>query len=82
MEKINKVEKTTPELTFKGGKVVDAVMLNIRERPSIDAPVKVVLLRDAEVTVDLRYTNKEWYKVKTATGDSGYAIKDYIAIKE
>ena len=75
------MEEKKPAIKSATGKVVDAYMLNVREEPDISSAVKVVILNNAIVTIDLSFNDKDWYKIETATGEMGFVMKKYIAKK-
>lgn len=66
------------------GKVVHCVMLNVRTKPTVTSDVMTILMENSEVLIDPSFedANREWYRIKTATGDYGYAMSTFIAIKE
>lgn len=68
--------------THAVGKVVDCKKLNVRKFPSILEDVVVIIFVGSEVTIDLTKSKDDWYAITTATGDKGFVMKDYIAIKE
>ena len=59
------------------GKVVCDEHLNIREAPSITAPIKGIIPRGAIVVIDSE-DDKDFYKIVTEAGLDGYTMKKYI----
>lgn len=51
--------------------------LNIRQEPSTDAAVVGKAAKGAAVTL-IEQTSDEWWKVKTADGQEGYAYSRYL----
>jgi uncharacterized protein YgiM (DUF1202 family) len=51
--------------------------LNIRQEPSTDAAVVGKAAKGASVTL-IEQTSDEWWKVKTADGQEGYAYARYL----
>ena len=51
--------------------------LNIRQEPSTDAAVIGKAAKGSSVTL-VEQTNDEWWKVKTADGQEGYAYSRYL----
>lgn len=76
-----KPNKQVPK-TFVDGVVVDCNLLNVRKRPSIVSDVVVIISNGTPLTVEDSYKNEHWYKITTATGDHGFVMKDFVAIKE
>lgn len=64
------------------GKIRDCDKLNVREKPSLDAKVVCKLDKNSEVTVDKSESTKEFYKIATSIGVSGYCMKKYLFIKK
>lgn len=65
---------------IRTGKVVDCELLNVRATPEIMSEVVVVLMRGAEVDI-VGNSFDDWYRIVTATGEIGYALKECIAVK-
>lgn len=65
---------------IRTGKVVDCAVLNVRLAPELMSEVVIVLMRGAEVDI-VGNCSDDWYKVVTATGEIGYALKECIAVK-
>ena len=66
----------TPSNTDENVMYVTASTLNVREKAEANAKVVTKLKKDAEVTV-LEKGDK-FYKIKTSSGQTGYASKDYL----
>jgi len=64
------------------GKVKDCDKLNVRSEPNPDAKVLCRLDKDAEVQIDKSTSTKDFYKITTASGVSGYCMKKYISAKK
>lgn len=66
-----------PEPVF--GFVTGCAKLNVRENPSIDAPVLLVIAKDTDVIIVPEESTAEWYKVY-ANEQEGFCMKKYIEI--
>ena len=64
------------------GIIVDTVMTHMRNEPRAISDISVLLMEKAEVEIDLSFVDPDWYKVKSATGCTGYVPKTFIAIKK
>lgn len=66
-----------PDIVF--GFVDNCAKLNVRESPSIDSKVLLVLNRDDEVIVRGSACDDEWYSVY-ANEQDGFCMKKYITL--
>lgn len=64
------------------GIVVDTIMLSIRKEPKAVSGISVIVQENAELAIDKRFVDPDWYKVETSTGNVGYVPKKFIAIKK
>lgn len=64
------------------GVVVNCTKLNLRAKavPTADVVTTVDCL--SEVTIDEALSTEGFYKVRTATGDEGFCVKGYIALRK
>lgn len=63
------------------GVVTDCFKLNIRKRPNIDSEVICVVPAFSELTITMDKSTSKWFKVCTETGETGYCMKKYVAVK-
>lgn len=82
-----KVEETvlsehTEKVTVYIGKIRDCDKLNVREKPNADAKVLCKLDKDSEVQIEKAESTKDFYKVYTSSGVSGYCMKKYMSVKK
>ena len=67
--------------SLEPGIVSGCSKLNIRKKPAVkEDNVIAVVDANTELSVDLTYKNKEWYKVTTKDGAVGYCMKQYVTI--
>lgn len=64
------------------GTIRDCDKLNVREEPTADAKVICKLDKTSEVQVDKAASTKEFYKIHTAAGVSGYCMKKFMSVKK
>lgn len=64
------------------GVVSDCTHLNIRKGANKSASIISVIPAGTEVKIDLKKSNRDWYKVCTAFGIEGFCMKEYITIKQ
>lgn len=78
-------EEDVAEVNTEGnltGVVSGCGKLNLREKPSKDSDVLLILDKDTEVTIDTAAsTTEDFYKVCTSSGVEGYCMKKFITIK-
>lgn len=72
-------EETETAVTAHTGKV-NCNGLNVRAKASTDSEVLTVIHQDDEVVIDSEASTDEWYAVCTATGVSGFCMKQYITV--
>lgn len=77
----HKVEEVKAEKVLFG-KVCDCAYLNVRKAPTTNSDIVVLINHEAELKILCSFENDEWYKVVTSTGDEGYVMKQYVAVKE
>lgn len=86
VESVEEVVNDTPVVEEKVvvyiGKVRDCDKLNVREEPNIEAKVVCKLDKLSEVKIDKSNSTKDFYKILTSTGVSGYCMKKYMSIKK
>lgn len=70
-----------PEVVPVEAVVVNCVRLNVREAPSITAPVICTIPVGSDVLVCLEESTDEFYWVETAAGVEGFCMTDYIDVK-
>ena len=63
------------------GLVSNCKKLNVRERPTVHAPVVCEIVCQTELMVDEKESTEEFYKVCTAAGIEGFCMKKFIAIQ-
>ena len=66
---------------IKIGLVSNCKKLNVRERPTVHAPVVCEIVCQAELMIDEKESTEEFYKVCTAAGIEGFCMKKFIAIQ-
>lgn len=69
-----------PEVTSMTGIVTDCTSLFVRAKPDPYAEVVGTLVRGTEVTIDVKGSTVEFYKVLSASGIKGYCDRDYIEL--
>lgn len=63
------------------GIVANCKKLNVRERPTVHAPVVCEIVCQTELMIDEKESTEEFYKVCTAAGVEGFCMKKFIAIQ-
>ena len=63
------------------GLVANCKRLNIREGPTIDAPVICEMVCQTELIIEEADSTEDFYKVCTAAGIEGFCMKKFIAIQ-
>lgn len=64
------------------GKIRDCDKLNVREESNINSKVLCKLDKTSEVEIDKTKSTREFYKISTSSGVSGYCMKKYMSIKK
>ena len=64
------------------GKIRDCDKLNVREEPNLEAKVLCRLDKNSEVEIDKTNSTKDFYKICTSSGISGYCMKKHLSIKK
>ena len=63
------------------GLVANCKRLNIREGPTVDAPVICEVACQTELMIEEADSTEDFYKVCTAAGIEGFCMKKFIAIQ-
>lgn len=63
------------------GIVTGCKKLNIRERPTVKAPVVCEAVCETELMVDENESTEEFYKVYTSAGIEGFCMRKFIEIQ-
>lgn len=63
------------------GVVTDCFRLNIRKKPDKNADIVTVVDLLTQLKVDEGKSTDDWYHVLDSNGNSGYCMKQYVAIK-
>lgn len=64
------------------GVVTGCRLLNIRQRPDLEATILCFVHCDSEITVDMQNSSAEWLKVRNSAGVEGYCMARYVYIKQ
>mgnify|MGYP002685185427 CR=1 FL=1 len=76
------VSETNDEIEgIKIGLVSNCKKLNVREKPTVEAPVVCEIVCRTELMIDEKESTEEFYKVYTAAGIEGFCMKKFIAIQ-
>lgn len=70
--------KSSDKPSTTTGTVTNCVKLNVRINPNTTAEVVCVLDVNTEVEIDVAKSNKDWFKVCTATGIEGYCMRKFV----
>lgn len=62
------------------GIVTGCSKLNVRSDSDTTADILCILDANSEVMIDLGKSNREWFKVTTASGVDGYCMRKFIKI--
>ena len=81
-EEVNDTPVVEEKVVVYIGKIRDCDKLNVREEPTTEAKVVCKLDKLSEVQVDKTNSTKDFYKITTATGVTGYCMKKYMTIKK
>lgn len=82
VEPLNETTVVEEKAAVYIGKIRDCDKLNVREEPNLDAKVLCRLDKDSEVEIDKSNSTKEFYKIYTSSGISGYCMKKHMSIKK
>lgn len=63
------------------GLVANCKRLNIREGPTVDAPVICEVACQTELMIEEADSTEDFYKVCTTAGIEGFCMKKFIAIQ-
>lgn len=72
----------TPPITPKAwetGVVSNCEVLNVRSEPNVDADVIGSVTKNTELIINVRESNDEFYKVRTAAGLDGFCMRTYVS---
>ena len=72
-------EKTNEEV--KIGVVANCNKLNVREKPTVEAPVVCEVVCQTELMIDENESTEEFYKVFTMSGLEGFCMKKFITVQ-
>ena len=75
---VEPVAAPTPKPTT--GIVTGCSKLNVRAEPETIADILCILDVNSEVMIDMGKSNREWFKVTTASGIDGYCMRKFIKI--
>lgn len=67
---------------IKIGLVSNCKKLNVREKPTVEAPVVCEIVCRTELMIDESESTDEFYKVFTASGLEGFCMKKFITIQQ
>lgn len=73
--------KTVKAESFKSAIVFNCNQLNVREKPSRDSKIVDVLDKDTEIRIKESESTKDFYKILTILGVTGYCMKEYISVE-
>lgn len=68
----------TPKPATITGVVANCNKLNVRAKASADAAVVCVINAGDEVTINIKKSKEEWFKVNTANGVEGYCMRKFV----
>jgi uncharacterized protein YgiM (DUF1202 family) len=54
--------------------------LNVRTEPETIADIACIIDANSEVKIDMAKSNKDWFKVTTASGVDGYCMRKFVKI--
>lgn len=63
------------------GVVSDCLRLNIRKEPKMDAPIVCVVNVLSELSIDPNNSTDEWFNVYTESGNTGFCLKKFVAVR-
>ena len=66
---------------IKIGLVSNCKKLNVREKPTVEAPVVCEIVCGTELMIDKKESTEEFYKVCIVAGIEGFCMKKFIAIQ-
>ena len=73
------VDLATPKTVI--GIVSGCNKLNIRQESSKTSGIKTEVSANTKLTIDLKKSNDEWYKVSTESGVTGFCMKKYVTVE-
>lgn len=63
------------------GYVSNCEHLNIREEPTTDSKVLMIVDKDEMLVIEPTESTEEWYKITTESGVKGFCMREYITTK-
>ena len=55
--------------------------LNVRKSPNLKAERITIVSKGDKVTIDKKKSNKNWYRITTASGSYGYCMREYVTVE-
>ena len=62
------------------GTVTGCSKLNVRTEPETIADILCILDAGSEMKIDMAKSNKDWFKITTASGIDGYCMRKFVKI--
>lgn len=81
IEPTNDINETMKEDILFTGIVTDCFKLNIRKEPDKNAMIVATVNILTKLKVNKEKSTNEWYYVIDEDGNSGYCVKQYIALE-
>ena len=78
MEPVETPVVEAPKPKTVTGIVANCTKLNVRAKADASAPVVCVIDVASEVTIDVKKSKTEWFKVRTANGAEGYCMRKFV----
>lgn len=66
----------------KMGTVANCSRLNVRKKPHRGSEVVTIIEEDETVVITMSKSTRNWYYVKTESGEEGYCMADFIVLKK
>lgn len=60
--------------------VANCLRLHIHSKPDLDSEIVCKVRYLTELNIDLSNSTEDYYKVFTATGASGFCLKEYVSV--
>lgn len=80
-EPVEKKAPKKPAPKTAVGNVSGCEKLRLRELPNTDAKVITELFKDSKLIINKAESTKDFYKVTTATGLTGFCMKKFVTVK-
>ena len=77
-EPVEEVEETPVAKSKIGTLVASCTMLNVREKPNMDATVICSVNAGSKLVITDEESTDDWFKVCTEAGAEGFCMKDYV----